>query len=105
MSPQIVGRAVDLLARFDAVVPADGDAMCELFKERGWIEALRYLGERGMLTPAGVAEAGLILAASAEWVDGLETDESPWQVPLPPVPADEPVVVVSDPASTGGRRD
>ena len=67
MNPRVVGRAVDLLARFEAVVPADGDALCELCKERGWVEALKYLAERGLLTPAGVAETGLILAASSEW--------------------------------------
>lgn len=105
MNPQLAGRAADLLARFDTVVPADGDALCELFKERGWVEALKQLGERGMLTPAGVAEANRILAASDEWVDGLETDEAPWPVVLPPAPADEPAVVPAPRPAADDSRD
>ena len=75
MNPHVVGRAADLLARFDAVVPADGDALRELCKERGWVEALKYLAERGLLTPAGVTEVGHVLAASGEWADGLAADD------------------------------
>lgn len=93
----IVITAETLLSRFDTVAPANGDEMLELFKARGWVEALRYLAERGMLTPEGEAEAAGILAASGEWADGLETDESPWPIALPAVPAaDEPVVVEED---------
>jgi hypothetical protein len=82
-----------LLSRFDTIVPADGDEMLELYKERGWVEALQYLSERGLLTPAGETEAARILVASGEWADGLETDVNDWPVSLPPVPADHPVIV------------
>lgn len=78
----------DLLAHFDTVVPANGDQMLELFKERGWAEAIRHFAEQGMLTPAGEAEAARLLAASAEWAEELETDVNPWPVVVPPVPPD-----------------
>lgn len=68
-------NAADLLSRFDRVTPADGDELAELSKERGWVEAIRYFAERGMLNPDGEAEAAQILAASNEWADGLSTDE------------------------------
>lgn len=67
-------RADDLLARLDRVTPADGDEMCSLFLERGWVEAVRHFARGSMLTPAGVREVGLLLAASNEWADGLPTD-------------------------------
>ena len=92
----IVTTAETLLCRFETVVPADGDEMLELFKERGWVEALQYLAERRMLTPEGEAEAANILAASGEWADGLETDDSPWPVALPAVPAADKPIVVED---------
>lgn len=82
-------NAADLLARFDRVTPADGDELAELSKERGWVEAIRYFAERGMLTPAGEAEAAQILAASNEWADGLSTDEL---VLPPPDTADAPAI-------------
>lgn len=82
--------AADLLSRFDRVTPADGDELAELSKERGWVEAIRYFADRGMLTPAGAAEAAQILAASNEWADGLPTDG----LTLPPADdGDTPVVV------------
>jgi hypothetical protein len=90
-----------LLSRFDTVVPADGDEMLELYKERGWVEALQYLSERGLLTPDGEAEAAKILAASAEWADGLETDVNDWPVSLPQVPADHPVIVPGQAEASG----
>lgn len=67
--------ATDLLSRFDRVTPANCDELAELSKERGWVEAVRYFAERGMLTPAGEMEAAQILAASREWADGLSMDE------------------------------
>ena len=83
-------NAADLLSRFDSVTPADGDELAELSKERGWVEAVRYFAERGMLTPAGEMEATQILAASNEWADGLTTDG----LVLPPADdGDAPVVV------------
>jgi hypothetical protein len=82
---KVLGRADDLLARLDTVTPSDGDQMCAVYQERGWIEAVRHFAEKGMLTPAGVAEAGALVAASHEWADTLPREElvSP---PLPPVP-------------------
>lgn len=88
--------AAALLARLDDVLPADGDEMLDLFRERGWVEALRHLSERGMLTPAGEAEVATILAAVGEWADGLAVDEYDWPT-APPVPADDPVVVTDRP--------
>lgn len=84
-------NANELLTLFDAVTPANGDELRALDKERGWIEALAYLAERGMLTQEGEAEAADIMAASKAWADEFTTD-----VVLPPVPddsADAPVVV------------
>lgn len=82
--------SADLLSRFDHVTPADGNELTELSKERGWVEAIRYFAERGMLTPAGEAEAAQILAASNEWGDGLSMDD----LVLPPTDdGDAPVVV------------
>lgn len=71
----LLGRTEDLLARLDLVTPADGDEMCSLFLERGWVEAVRHLVKGGMLNPAGLKEAGLLIAASNEWADGLSSDE------------------------------
>jgi hypothetical protein len=70
----LLGRAEDLLARLDRVTPADGDEMRSLYLERGWAEAVRHFAGGGMLNPAGLAEAGLLLAARTEWVDGLASD-------------------------------
>jgi hypothetical protein len=70
----LLGRADDLLARMDQLTPANGDEMCSLFLERGWVEAVRHLARGGMLNPAGLAEAGLLLDASNEWADRLATD-------------------------------
>lgn len=70
----LVGRADDLLARMDHVTPGDGDEMCSLFLERGWVEAVRHLVKGEMLNPARLAEAGRLLAASDDWADGLTDD-------------------------------
>lgn len=72
----LAGRADDLLARLDRVTPADGDEMCSLFLERGWVEAVRHLARGVMLTLGGIKEAGLLIAASNEWADGLATDDT-----------------------------
>lgn len=83
-------QAQDLLRHFDTLTPANGDDMRELYKERGWVEAIQYLSERGMLTPEGEQEAGKILAASGEWARDWSSD-----LTLPPVTAadaDEPLV-------------
>lgn len=70
----LLGRAEELLARLGHVTPADGDEMCSLFLERGWVEALRHFARGGMLTPEGLSEASSLIAASNEWADGLATD-------------------------------
>ncbi len=67
--------AENLLSRLDAVVPANLDETLALYEERGWVEALRHLSERGMLTPEGEAEAASVLAEIAGWAAELETDE------------------------------
>ena len=83
-------NAADLLSRFDRIMPADGDELADLLKERGWVEAIRYFAERRMLTPAGEVEAAQILAASNEWADGLTMDD----LVLPPADdGDGPVIV------------
>lgn len=84
--------ADDLLTRLDRVTPKDGDEMTLVYRERGWIEAIEYLAKRGMLNPAGEAEAKKLVAASNEWVDGLSSDELVVP-PVPEDPGDDPVVV------------
>lgn len=87
----ITNAARTLLSRFDSLTPADGDELCLLSKERGWVEALMHLADLGLLTPEGEVEAMKILAASGEWADGFQGD-----IVLPPVPeetCERPTVV------------
>jgi hypothetical protein len=87
-------HAEDQLARLDRVTPKDGDEMNLVYREQGWIEAIKYFAKRGEFTAAGEAEASKLIAASAEWVSGLDADE----LVVPPVPdegddpGDAPVV-------------
>lgn len=81
-----------LIARLDLVTHTDGDELQLVSRERGWIEAIQYLAEKGMLTPAGEAEAAKLVAASSEWANGLACDEL--DTPSSPSdPGDEPVII------------
>lgn len=74
-------NAEQLIDRLDAFPPADGHEERIFQRERGWVEAVKHLLERRMLTPEGIEEAGKILAASNDWADGLQAEEDKLVMP------------------------
>lgn len=60
--------------------PADGDELRLLYRERGWIEAIRHLVENGMLNEEGLDGATKVVAASADWVGTLDADATDIQL-------------------------
>lgn len=85
-TPALTGRADELLARLDHVIPHDGDGLAAVARERGWVEAIRHFAARGLLTPEGTAEAAKLLSATAGWVAEQDDDLDP--PVLPPLAAD-----------------
>ncbi|MBX9581507.1 MAG: hypothetical protein K2X87_14500 [Gemmataceae bacterium] len=80
----LTARADQLLAKLDHVTPHDGEGVAAVARERGWVEAARHFAARGLLTPAGVREAGKLLAATADWIAEQDADLDP--PVLPPAP-------------------